>query len=411
MSTVADNQIILGKFDRPTSGIRWANRAGNSNGVPVRGLYGWQSNGGTQNHPDRTLPYDLDVEVPAHLGPLHRVHIVGIFALYANHSLESKGTIGATVRLVDGSKIVFKESLINGRHYSDAASTRPFNPPQKGPITLVKAGEVNVDGRQVRVDHLCIELPNDARATHLQFKDAGSPGSFVIFEVGFETEEHAVCPFSAKFGGISLSDVPSIVRIGDRVRFNKAVSQLQESLARIEDINEARGLALTFLAVTTAATLEMGGVRAFHKVQLDASRAIDKLFNVEDIIHCLGGYLEEVAGPLMGPKSSPSERLIDKSLSLVDKTYMRAISDETVAHQLGLSTSHFRFLFKRVTGQPFHKYLMSVRLERARSLLLDTSLPVSQVAENVGFSGLSHFSRVFTQRFNVSPTSLRRTQH
>ena len=79
-----------------------------------------------------------------------------------------------------------------------------------------------------------------------------------------------------------------------------------------------------------------------------------------------------------------------------------------MAQQLGLSTSHFRYLFKQATGQPFHKYLVSLRLEKARRMLVEQGLPVSTVAKAVGFSALSHFSRAFAQRFSVSPTSLRR---
>jgi AraC-like DNA-binding protein len=42
-------------------------------------------------------------------------------------------------------------------------------------------------------------------------------------------------------------------------------------------------------------------------------------------------------------------------------------------------------------------------------MLLEQDLPVSQIALAVGFTGLSHFSRAFAQRFAVSPTSIRRS--
>ena len=79
------------------------------------------------------------------------------------------------------------------------------------------------------------------------------------------------------------------------------------------------------------------------------------------------------------------------------------IEDEDVAAMVGLSTSHFRHLFREKTSQPFQKYLMSVRLERAREMLLSGQMPVHCVARAAGFRSLPHFTRVFGQRFGVRP--------
>jgi len=94
---------------------------------------------------------------------------------------------------------------------------------------------------------------------------------------------------------------------------------------------------------------------------------------------------------------------------MVERNYAKNLTDASVAATLGLSTSHFRFLFKESTGQPFHKFLVSLRLEKARQMLVEQEIAVSAVAKAVGFAGLSHFSRAFAQRFQVSPTSIRRS--
>lgn len=399
--------IVSAKFSRPAEGPLFKWRKATINEVPYRNLPGWQSNGGDSGHADQTLPFSLDTEIPDGKGELVAVHFIGIFALHSDTSLEGVGTFGAIVTLTADGKRVFREQLVNGRHYVD--SQRPPVGDRRGAgFTVTKVGETTIKGKTHRVDHLRLEIPAKLGAEKLRFQDLGSPCSFIIFELAFEFQTVSVCPFRAKMGGIALGDVPSIVRVGDRVRYNKAIDQMSDALHRLTDLDEARGLALTFLAVTSAATLEMGGSRTLHRLQLEASRALEEVKTIEEVMESLSFYLEEVAGPLMGPKSSPSERLIEKALAVVEKTYMRDLSDESMAHQLGLSTSHFRYLFRKVTGQPFHKYLMSVRLEKARQMLLDSHLQVSEVAEAVGFSGLSHFSRVFTARFNVSPSVIRR---
>jgi AraC-like DNA-binding protein len=132
------------------------------------------------------------------------------------------------------------------------------------------------------------------------------------------------------------------------------------------------------------------------------------LSTVEEFAIAARRIVEEVAAPLVEPISSPSGQLIDRALAFLNRNFAKVVSDDELARELGLSTSHFRFLFKEATGQPFHRYLIALRLERAKKLLVETDMPISEVAAAVGFSGLAHFSRAFAQRFNVSPSNLRR---
>lgn len=216
------------------------------------------------------------------------------------------------------------------------------------------------------------------------------------------------CPFHSDHGGIALSEISGIVRCGDRVRMAKAIEQLESSLLRTEDLDEARGEGLTFLAMVTAATMEMGGSRAMHRVQLDAARKLEFAQDQREVADVVRDMVESILAPLFDPANTPSQILIDQALAYLAKNYHRDLTDELVARELGLSTSHFRHLFREATGQPFRRYLMSVRLERARQLIIEGEMPISEVAVEVGFTGLAHFSRAFAQRFAVSPTLLRR---
>jgi AraC family transcriptional regulator len=95
-------------------------------------------------------------------------------------------------------------------------------------------------------------------------------------------------------------------------------------------------------------------------------------------------------------------------LALVERNFARQLTDASIAQQLGLSTSHFRYLFRQATGQPFHKYLIALRLEKARQMLIEEDSAVGAVARAVGFTGLAHFTRAFVLRFNATPSTVRR---
>lgn len=216
------------------------------------------------------------------------------------------------------------------------------------------------------------------------------------------------CPFHAHTGGVALSELSGIVRCADRVRMAKALEQLESGLLRTTDLDEARGEALTFIAMVTAATLEMGGPRSMHRVQLEAARELDRVDSIEQIVEVSHRYVTKIVADLFDPNLTPTQILIDVALDYIGRNSHRDLTDEAVARELGLSTSHFRHLFREATGQPFRKYLMGVRLERARRLLVEGDSPIGEIAVEVGFSGVAHFSRAFAQRFQASPSSLRR---
>jgi AraC-like DNA-binding protein len=373
------------------------------------GEAGWQSNGGPhRGHPARSLPFSLDVDLGSVAGTISRLHLIGIFALHAEKADEAPGTLGASVQLVGDRDPAFRQDLLNGRHYSDPFDQSPIDRVNGDGTSVRTLAHVETRSGLARVDLLSIDVPGEVAARTLRFKDLGSPASFVIFDIYAEVIPPLGCPFHSKGGGIALSEVPALVRVGDRVRFGRALDQLERSILAASDLDEARGQALTFLALVTSAMLEMGGSRHLHRLQLEAAREFDRISDMGELAAIARTRVEDVTASVFKPVQSPSSYLVDRALALVDRNYARDLSDASVANQLGLSTSHFRFLFREATGQPFHKYLVAVRLERARELLIQQDIPVSEVARAVGFGGLSHFSRAFAQRFSVSPTHLRR---
>lgn len=78
-----------------------------------------------------------------------------------------------------------------------------------------------------------------------------------------------------------------------------------------------------------------------------------------------------------------------------------------VARSVNTSTFYFCKMFKKVTGLNFTDYVSRIRIEKARSLLLNRNLRVSEIAFEVGFQSLTHFNRVFKKILGVSPTRYR----
>jgi len=78
-----------------------------------------------------------------------------------------------------------------------------------------------------------------------------------------------------------------------------------------------------------------------------------------------------------------------------------------VAAAVHTSIFYFCKLFKKVTGTTFTEFVSRTRVEKAKNLLLNPNLRVSEIAYEVGFQSLTHFNRVFKQIMGESPTEYR----
>lgn len=106
-------------------------------------------------------------------------------------------------------------------------------------------------------------------------------------------------------------------------------------------------------------------------------------------------------------RAGPVDRRLRRAIEFINDNYSRDLSLEEIAEAAYLSEYHFSRLFKQITGSSPHAYLASVRLDRARNVLLETALSISQVAATVGYQSQSHFTRVFKAATGLTPRAYR----
>ena len=73
----------------------------------------------------------------------------------------------------------------------------------------------------------------------------------------------------------------------------------------------------------------------------------------------------------------------------------------------GVSQAHFARSFRDAFGAPPHRYLLTRRIERAKTLLRDTDLAITEIAFQTGWESLGTFGRTFRDVTGESPTELR----
>ncbi|MCH9671272.1 MAG: AraC family transcriptional regulator [Gammaproteobacteria bacterium] len=95
---------------------------------------------------------------------------------------------------------------------------------------------------------------------------------------------------------------------------------------------------------------------------------------------------------------------IARVLAYIEDDLSADYSLSELASRAHLSASHFKAEFKRQTGKSCGQYLLMMRMEKARALLANTDLPVQMIAEQVGYSSQSAFSRRFSSYFGEPPS-------
>jgi transcriptional regulator GlxA family with amidase domain len=110
--------------------------------------------------------------------------------------------------------------------------------------------------------------------------------------------------------------------------------------------------------------------------------------------------------------SQPSQdpALLRRLLRAKDR--MDAASDQEwpvrrLARVSGVSEAHFARSFKQAFGLPPHRYLLTRRVERAKALLRDTDLPITDIAFQTGWRSLGTFGRTFRDVTGETPGELR----
>jgi len=100
--------------------------------------------------------------------------------------------------------------------------------------------------------------------------------------------------------------------------------------------------------------------------------------------------------------------LIQRARAYVHTNYATELSLSRAASSLNVSRFYLCKLFRKTTGSTFSRYVSAVRVERARRLLLNRNLRVSEIAFEVGFQSLTHFNREFRNATGHSPTEFRK---
>lgn len=126
------------------------------------------------------------------------------------------------------------------------------------------------------------------------------------------------------------------------------------------------------------------------------------------IVHLIKKYSEAHIRPQSAKHGLP-QRTLARVIEFIDAHLGEDLSLRTIADVAEMSPSHFLTLFKRSSGLAPHQYLVAKRIERARTLLTQTKLPIVEIATQAGFADQSHLTRLMRRHTGLTPRLVRGT--
>jgi transcriptional regulator GlxA family with amidase domain len=186
------------------------------------------------------------------------------------------------------------------------------------------------------------------------------------------------------------------------------------------------------LEITAGAGLSQGAMRRLREYELPRAAGFlgidDKVRKLLDTVrsavdHDRGTAIEsvELLARLLRAQYDDSSRSSSarsgclapwqerKVQRYIDENLESAITVGDLAAFVSLSPTHFSRAFRRSFGAPPHAYIIKMRIDRARSLMLTTTENLSQIAFACGLSDLAHLCRCFRQVTGATPAAWRRS--
>ena len=96
-----------------------------------------------------------------------------------------------------------------------------------------------------------------------------------------------------------------------------------------------------------------------------------------------------------------------RAVGLIQQRYWDQLTLSALARQVGMSKYRLSHRFREVLGVTLRDYLLKVRLERAKVLLADGRVSITEVAQDVGFGDLARFDKVFKRYTGLTPSAYR----
>ena len=87
------------------------------------------------------------------------------------------------------------------------------------------------------------------------------------------------------------------------------------------------------------------------------------------------------------------------------------LSVRQIADHVFVSATYLCFLYKKQTGKTLKQFILDIRMQKAKAMLLDTNMKIGDIAASLGYMNQNYFTRIFTSYYGCTPSVFRNNEY
>ncbi|MBN2627636.1 MAG: helix-turn-helix domain-containing protein [Spirochaetales bacterium] len=231
-------------------------------------------------------------------------------------------------------------------------------------------------------------------------------GCFLIHINNIRQDDSIVPRYPAK----EKVQLLSALQMGDR---ESCLAQMEIFLPGFRKFIEFRPESLKLRLLELAgsfidsAILAGGDEEQLNKLVSECFRDVEFMASMDQAETWLRDLLERILGFVTVIYKSRAAIIVEKASEIMNQRLSEPITNRDVAKELFISSSYFQALFKQEMGSTFVEHLTRLRVEKAKELLLNTTLSITEIAFETGFKNPNYFSSIFRKLEDMPPKDFR----
>ena len=153
-------------------------------------------------------------------------------------------------------------------------------------------------------------------------------------------------------------------------------------------------------------TAERVFIKSFHSFQKLTGEELEfpSLSSVDEMLEWVKNWKENLYQTCLQTDKTKDIYMFARVILYTDEHIEENLKSEEVATQIGMSRSYFSTRFKEITGDTFHNYVISRKMQAAARKMAKGTENITQIASDLGYDNFYYFTKVFSKEYGCTPT-------
>ncbi|MFC4402218.1 response regulator [Gracilibacillus xinjiangensis] len=223
-----------------------------------------------------------------------------------------------------------------------------------------------------------------------------SHANYLVYSRKLEERRKEFVPYELE------KEVLEAVQKGDQLNSMLAFDQYFQWVQQNWDysVKDVQKAIENFFIILTRSTQELGIKRDHHM-------SFQQYETNMQLKEAAKAHLLTITKHIIDWRTDGVQGLLIQAKEYVKHHFHQTITLDEVAEQVNLSSYYLSKLFKESFGVTFIEYLTELRMNKAKTFLLNGATPLKEIALNIGYKDPNYFSRVFKKEVGLSPSEFR----